>query len=219
MNSLLTFRNFTNLNFGEIQFTKDDLTPLREEVKGLKKDKDGYKKANNELVGQIKQEYILTKSFDFIENLLTPYVNSYISENKLFAKYNIFLNDYILFKDHNVRLNKLWVNFQNKHEFNPTHFHTGLVTFVIWLQIPYKIEEEAKLHPGKHATESYAGAFSFYITDILGDIGVETFIVDKSWKYKCLIFPSALRHHVYPFYTSNKSRISVSGNFCLANLK
>jgi hypothetical protein len=30
-----------------------------------------------------------------------------------------------------------------------------------------------------------------------------------------LFFPSKLQHQVYPFYTSNKDRVSVSGNICL----
>ena len=36
--------------------------------------------------------------------------------------------------------------------------------------------------------------------------------VDKSFEGKMLVFPSKLQHLVYPFYTSDEHRITVSGN-------
>ena len=36
--------------------------------------------------------------------------------------------------------------------------------------------------------------------------------VDKSFEGKMLMFPAKLQHLVYPFYTSDKERITVSGN-------
>lgn len=208
MDKQIKFHSFKSPKFGEIQFSKNDLTPLIKEVKELKKNKKGYEKANKELVGQIEDEYILTKSFPFMENLISPYVAKYIEENDLMQRYSV------LNKDCPVKLNRLWVNLQKKYEFNPPHYHRGLVTFVIWLKIPYKLEEELKVHPGKNASESFAGAFSFYAPDVLGRINIDTFLLDKSWEYKCVIFPSSLIHQVFPFYSSDKTRISVSGNFC-----
>ena len=32
----------------------------------------------------------------------------------------------------------LWVNFQRKHEFNPFHDHSGALSFVLCVKIPYK---------------------------------------------------------------------------------
>ena len=36
--------------------------------------------------------------------------------------------------------------------------------------------------------------------------------VDKSYEGKMLMFPSFVQHGVYPFYTSDDYRITVSGN-------
>ena len=39
--------------------------------------------------------------------------------------------------------------------------------------------------------------------------------VDKTWEGMMLMFPSKLHHSVYPFYTSDEKRISVSGNISI----
>jgi len=36
--------------------------------------------------------------------------------------------------------------------------------------------------------------------------------VDKSFENKLLMFPASYNHQVYPFYTSDEERITVSGN-------
>ena len=39
--------------------------------------------------------------------------------------------------------------------------------------------------------------------------------LDRNSAGKMVIFPATLKHSVYPFYTSDDYRISVSGNFTL----
>jgi hypothetical protein len=41
----------------------------------------------------------------------------------------------------NVRLDTLWINFSQKHDFNPPHTHTGILSFVIFCQVPKEIFE------------------------------------------------------------------------------
>ena len=36
--------------------------------------------------------------------------------------------------------------------------------------------------------------------------------IDKTWEGTIVMFPSWLNHSVYPFYTSDDYRISISGN-------
>jgi len=36
--------------------------------------------------------------------------------------------------------------------------------------------------------------------------------VDKSWNGVILMFPSTTKHAVYPYYTTDKERITISGN-------
>ena len=46
--------------------------------------------------------------------------------------------------------------------------------------------------------------------------GIDSVIlnVDKSFEGKILMFPSYVQHQVFPFYTSDDYRITISGNAC-----
>jgi hypothetical protein len=51
-------------------------------------------------------------------------------------------------KPHYV-LTSLWVNFMKKHEYNPPHDHADQLSFVIFLDVPKEIKEEAKAFKGQ----------------------------------------------------------------------
>lgn len=106
-------------------------------------------------------------------------------------------------------LKTLWVNYSKKHDFNPLHTHNGLYSFVIWVKIPYNIEDELKLYESSSVRTS---AFSFAYTNALGDIDQHTIFLDKTWEWSMALFPAQLNHQVHPFYTSDDTRISISGN-------
>ena len=40
-----------------------------------------------------------------------------------------------------IKLRNLWVNYQKQNEYNPIHTHSGIVSFVIFVDIPYGSEE------------------------------------------------------------------------------
>ena len=56
-------------------------------------------------------------------------------------------------------------------------------------------------------------------TDILGRLRNYWYKLNQSQNGTMLFFPAELQHQVYPFYTSNKNRVSVSGNISLNPLK
>jgi len=105
------------------------------------------------------------------------------------------------------------VNFQKKYEFNPIHDHTGIMSFVIWMQIPYLMEDELKASPGASANPNLAGHFAFHYTNTLGDICHFFIPADKTQENTILLFPARMKHSVFPFYSSDDFRITVSGNF------
>ena len=55
----------------------------------------------------------------------------------------------------------------------------------------------------------------FFGLDHFGKITDFSLSVDKSFENKMIIFPAELHHLVYPFYTSDDYRITVSGNIKL----
>jgi len=103
------------------------------------------------------------------------------------------------------QLDDIWVNFQKKGEFQPIHDHSGMFSFVIWMDIPYHSKDEAK--------SDHKGNFSFLMSGDKSRSVRECFIkLSPEMNGYCCFFPSDLCHQVYPFYTSDKDRISISGN-------
>ena len=101
-----------------------------------------------------------------------------------------------------------WLNVQRAGEFNPAHQHNGDLSVVVYIDIPEAIVEENKNRHSEIKTP-VAGVIAF----IHGD---ETFwhrSIDHHQPETgdILIFPSSLKHEVYPF-KSEVERISMSFN-------
>lgn len=111
-------------------------------------------------------------------------------------------------------LDDLWVNYQKKYEFNPLHCHGGILSFVIWVQIPYDINEELALDIGKHSIseEPLTSKFQFVFPGANGQLAQVSIPVSKDYEGVICTFPAFLQHQVFPFYTSDEERISVAGN-------
>lgn len=154
---------------------------------------------SQELVASIKQEYITPE---------IPGLRDYLDE-----MYSAWVD---LFKTQNVpyKIDPIWTNYMKKGEFNPNHNHPGaLAVFVIWVTIPYNIEDEMKfngydnkMYPPKNS------CFEFTYTTLEGKILNAPIFVDKTHEGLVSMFPSTMIHCVYPFFTSDKERISIAGN-------
>lgn len=197
-------------NIGIIRgkLSDDALSILKEEILKIKSD---YSKAtpwNKDLAGNIKKEFLLTDSVKPLEKLL---VNLAMEHNEKY-KYVDPTFDVELGKKYRFAIETMWVNFQERYEFNPLHRHTGMYSFVIWVEIPYFLNFEQQISPGKNANVNRAGMFEFTYTDVLGNIRGESIPVDKSYEGCIVMFPSRLHHMVHPFYSTENLRISVAGN-------
>ena len=104
--------------------------------------KNRKNKVNKELAGNINSSCDFDDKQWFLDNLIIPCVSVY---NKHFEDFKDEFNPSVLSKDCKFYLDKLWVNFQKKHEFNPLHNHSGLFSFVIWVKIPYNHKKEHNL--------------------------------------------------------------------------
>jgi hypothetical protein len=98
-----------------------------------------------------------------------------------------------------------WFNIQKRGEFIPIHTHDGILSYSAWFKIPYDVEEETK-------DGMYASCFQFNYSTITGNSFSEIIKIDKSFEGKIMMFPASLSHCVYPFYTVDDTRISMSGN-------
>ena len=202
---------FKNYGFLISKFSEEQLIPIKTEINNLEKSMDSHddKKHNNHLAGNIKREYTLTDCKRYTENLIIPLLQEYDREFAYLENFDT------LNKPVPIILDGLWVNFQKKYEFNPIHKHDGLFSFALWLNVPYNMEDEHEVSPGKYSNYNSAGMFSMLYNDTMGGIKAYDIPVDKTMENSIVIFPSKFYHCVYPFFSSDGYRISVSGNFKL----
>ena len=186
-------------------------------------------KLNNKEMNKLKS-YIKNKKNNISETLAGNINNSFSIEDKdnwffnnvllnLISKYSTgdlkVIVPNVLTKNCAYTLDSFWVNFQNKYEFNPTHSHTGVFSFVVWIEIPSSYKKEKELKFAKESNSPCPNTFEFIFTNILGSVCTERFHLEPEDKGTILLFPAKLMHQVYPFYLSNKKRISISGNIKL----
>ena len=186
-----------------VSLPQDIVDELKLKAETAKKNELFY---NSELAGNIKEEYqIDISNFDtrfdlLLYDMCDAYEHHFHYINEQYRS---------LTKPLPHELDKMWVNYQKKYEFNPPHNHSGVFSFVIWIQIPYDLKEEIK-----HEHTRRASLFNFLFPQIDG-MKNEPLYVDKSWEGQMILFPSSQFHYVNPFYTSDDYRISISGNICL----
>ena len=195
---------FPNKGWLEYKLSQKDLNHLNKSIENK------TTQMNHSLAGNISKSYTLEdKDNWFFKNVLLLCIKKYIEE------FTDAIVPTVLTKNCAYNLNRFWVNFQKKYEFNPIHNHMGVFSFVIWMKIPSSYKEECKLPFIKHANEKMANTFQLLFSDSLGHISTFNYPLEPSKEGTMLFFPSGLNHAVYPFYTSNKERISISGNINL----
>ena len=156
--------------------------------------------ANKDLAGNIEHEYKLIDCKDKLEPFLVNLSKQYESTWESATNSDSW------------RLGDTWVNYQKKHEFNPPHHHDGSFSFVIFVQVPFLLDKELENNSVKQSNTPRPGYFSFSYTNIFGEISNCDIAVDKKDEGRILFFPSKMVHQVFPFYTSDEYRITVSGN-------
>jgi len=198
---------FKNLAYVKSKVSSTTLEELKEEAKFILENSNQFKKYNKELAGNLEKEYSTYRS----EEILRPDLIALANE---FHKHSTKNEHYS-----NWKIKDLWINFQKKYEHNSLHNHTGDLSFVIWVQIPYHLKDELS-HPNCINSNTPSNSlFEFVCTDFMGRIARNRIEVDKSWEGTMIMFPSSLNHMVHPFYTSDDYRISISGNLIVASQK
>lgn len=177
----------------------DIFQAVMQEIKEVEVNPSGYARMNKTLAGQIEHEYQLKKS----NHLLCPFVE---------AMAKSYAENWDYYPGHDFKAEDPWVNFQKKTEYNPLHNHTGKLSYVCWMQIPYRLQDEFELERSKHSNYNVASTFEFVYTTVIGKITKQKLDIDQDWAGRIIMFPNELAHTVYPFFTSDEHRISVAGN-------
>ena len=171
-----------------IKIPKKIIILINKEVEMILKNKEKLKKSNysNKLVGQVKQEFQLSKNFinkhiiRFINNSVKTYIKK--SSNRNAKK---------------ISLKNLWIVRQFKNEYNPIHFHSGDISGVGYLNIPKNITQgNKKLKTNGtidfiHGSKSFLNNSIFNLNPKVGDL---------------ILFPNYLMHTAYPFKIDGERR-------------
>jgi len=162
------------------------------------------------LAGNIKEEWNLEPSIPKFNNYIVNLINKHPDH----LRYVVTERKKFIVEDRvpPLQLINFWVNLQKKYEFNPVHNHSGLFSFVIFVQIPYDLEREKKEGPGSLSNSNFTSCLQFHTTNTLGRHYDEIVYVDKSYEGGIYFFNAETMHCVYPFFTSDDYRITVSGN-------
>ena len=178
---------------------------LNKEIVDIHSDDSNTLKMNNSLAGQITKEYQITKSRQLLDPYLEDMAKTYQKHWNFYPKENP--------NNNKLTVESVWVNMQKKLEINPLHNHDGTLSFVAWLHVPFKLEEERNVENCKNSrTVELASTFQFVYSQVLGNIVNYPLFVDNGWEARIVMFPAKLLHMVYPFQTSDDYRISIAGN-------
>ena len=178
---------------------------LNQEIVDIHTNDKDVVRMNHSLAGQITKEYQITKSLPLLNPFLEEMGRAYQKEWNYYPKENP--------NNNKLTVESVWVNMQKKLEVNPLHNHDGTLSFVAWLYVPFKLEDERNMPNCKNSrTVQLASTFQFVYTTALGTIANAPMFVESGWEARIVMFPSKLLHMVYPFQTSDDYRISIAGN-------
>ena len=185
---------------------------LLEEGRKLTKEDDDF---NSKLAGNLKygrsysykEDYLLKvepKIISYCEKFLNSITDQF-QTSKLVDDCMTVHYDRLKRKRGKLRLDTFWINFSKKHDYNPPHTHTGVLSFVIFLHTPpeiFKVQADSNTQRAGQLTFAYGGK----ITTLMGAEYPIT-----PYENLMFIFPNELSHYVAPFWI-DEERVSVSGN-------
>tara|TARA_S200000501_G_scaffold370543_1_gene411894 strand:+ start:1147 stop:1815 length:669 start_codon:yes stop_codon:yes gene_type:complete len=205
----MPLKHLQNLPLWEHKLSKEQLEPIWREVDSMQSaDYKDYKTASPQLVGDLEHQYFLKDSLPDLDATVQEQINLWEDQSRYLASMNYNSGK------HAIRSLGAWVNFQSKGENNPLHSHGGVVSWVLWLKIPYTIEQEREYLSRQPTTQTqlFVGQFALVYTNILGNVEMTAWDSDEM-EGTLLLFPSKLKHAVYPFYSTDEKRITISGNY------
>jgi len=206
-------RSFPNIGVVEGQLPEDVVKDIWKVIKKARKKPEDMK---GELAGNISSSIRLDSETpqlaEFLNTILPEFINSHIESYG--APWRAVMKE-----GEGFNLESLWVNFQKKHEFNPPHDHSGVFSFVIWMQIPTSYAEQKKLPVcAESNADNHISNFAFSYTNTMGKVSTFAYNMEKEAEGYMVMFPSQMLHQVFPFFESDGERISISGNVDIREL-
>ena len=173
--------------------------------------------AGKTLAGEIEREWVIDPILltnigfhDYINKLSQQYKDQILSQYPLLEFKDVQTERIKLLFGKGLLIKNAWFNDQLDDEYNPIHSHTGLLSGVLYLKIPeYLPSRKNKNNDGSIIFVANEGIAERML--IAGTIYVSPKVED------IFLFPSVLKHMVYPFRTKDKKGIRRSMSFNLVS--
>ena len=211
----LIYKSINHTSTGIIATTLNEelMNPIKKLSKKIQKNSKQYRTATDKLVGHIEREYYIDDEDikSHMDQIIAPMITSHMNTYQYVSRQRTLNRSLPIYQS------SVWMNFQKKYEYNPLHMHEGIFSWVLWVDVPYDLEEECNLPHVKNitTTEKSPGAFYYVSADPSFGILQKIIPIDKSMEGTLILFPSNMFHGVYPFFTTDKYRVSMSGNYIL----
>ena len=172
----------------KLKFSSKLINKINNEVDKILSKKNLLQKLDysKKLVGQVKQEFQLPKSF-ITKNL----------EKVIFNEVEKYVFQTLGKKVKKISIKNFWIVRQFNNEYNPIHYHDGHISGVGYLKIP-------KLVSKGHKKSKIDGTIDFIN-------GNKMFLSDCIYNHRpkegdVILFPHYLMHTAYPFKSSGERR-------------
>ena len=164
---------------------------------------------SHKLVGKVSKEVQIPVSnsndrdflFKVMRQVCLDYLEYIISKNRSY-KWIEIAGDGVKPTLDNIHLTHSWIVSQYAGEYNPYHHHSGDFSAVIYLKIPPKMQEELDKEFEDHYPTNGLIEFMYGATQDMRS----NYLKFKPEVGKLLVFPSYLKHFVYPFYSEGERR-------------
>jgi uncharacterized protein (TIGR02466 family) len=172
----------------KLKFSKQLINMINKEVDKITSNKLLAKKLDysKKLVGQVKQEISLPKSF--IKKNLEKIISKTVKE---------FINKSLGKKPKIVKIKNFWVVRQFSNEYNPIHFHDGHISGVGYLKVP-KFKNSKKINLKTNGTIDFINGSKIFLSESIYNHSPKVGDV--------LLFPNYLMHTAYPFSSKGERR-------------
>ena len=172
----------------KLKFSSKLINKINNEVDKILSKKNLLKKLDysKKLVGQVKQEFQLPKSF-ITKNL----------EKVIFNEVEKYVFQTLGKKVKKISIKNFWIVRQFNNEYNPIHYHDGHISGVGYLKIPKFISKNNK---------------KFKIDGTIDFVnGNKMFLSDSIYNHQpkvgdVILFPHYLMHTAYPFKSTGERR-------------
>ena len=172
----------------KLKFSSKLINKINNEVDKILSKKNLLKKLDysKKLVGQVKQEFQLPKSF-ISKNL----------EKVIFNEVDKYVFRTLGKKVKKISIKNFWIVRQFNNEYNPIHYHDGHISGVGYLKIPKFISKNNK-------KSKIDGTIDFVN-------GNKMFLSDSIYNHQpkvgdVILFPHYLMHTAYPFKSTGERR-------------